>query len=148
MKQAAYADTSLLVSLYLTDANSLAAMETIQTLGLPVILTSWQRFELENACQLRVFRRESTLEDVDRAQCLLADDLAQGAVQEVVFDVPATINRARELTATHTARHGTRAFDVFHVAAALQLHAGYFLSFYARQSALATSVGLKTIARP
>jgi hypothetical protein len=77
----------------------------------------------------------------------LEQDLVQGALQEAVLDVAGTIIRARELAATHTARHGTRALDAFHVAAALPLQAGYFLRFDTRQSSLASPVGLKTAAR-
>lgn len=50
---------------------------------------------------------------------------------------------ARRLTATHSALLGTRAFDVFHVAAALHLKASAFLSFDTRQTDLARAAGLR-----
>jgi hypothetical protein len=51
---------------------------------------------------------------------------------------------ARQLTARHTALVGCRAFDIFHVAAAVHLRAARFLTFDVRQLALARAAGLRT----
>ena len=144
MSAPAYADTSLLVSLYLADANTPAALAAVSALARPLILTTWQQFEMENALQLRLFRRESSPADLASAAESLRADLAAGAVVSAPLPFPAVLARARQLTAAHTALLGTRAFDVFHVAAALHLQASAFLSFDARQLALARAAGLAT----
>lgn len=139
-----YADTSLLVSLYLADANTPAALAAITSAARPLVLTTWQEFEMENALRLRLFRRESTASDLAQAEASLQTDLAAGMVVATSVPLPPVLLLARRLSSTHTALLGTRAFDVFHVAAALHLKAGRFLSFDTRQLALARAAGLVT----
>ena len=50
---------------------------------------------------------------------------------------------AKRLSASHTMIGGHRAFDILHVAAALHLGEGEFLTFDANQRKLAAAVGLK-----
>ena len=52
-------------------------------------------------------------------------------------------SRAEQLSAQHTGKTGRRAFDILHVATALELEAKQFLTFDGGQSALAKAVGLK-----
>lgn len=144
MSAAVYADTSLLASLYLADANTPAALAAVIAAARPLLLTSWQQFELENAFQLRVFRRESTRAERGAAEARLTGDLAAGALIEIPLATDTILPLARQLTARHTAHIGSRAFDVFHVAAALHLKAARFLTFDARQLKLARSAGLRT----
>jgi hypothetical protein len=144
MSATIYADTSLLVSLYLADSNTPAAIAAVTTAARPLILTPWQQFELENAFRLRLFRRESSPEDLSSAEASLQSDLAAGMVEIVGLPIASILPVARQLTARHTSLLGTRAFDVFHVAAALHLKATRFLSFDQRQLALARAAGLRT----
>jgi predicted nucleic acid-binding protein len=132
-----YADTSLLFPLYLADANTPAALAAMSAAAAPLFLTSWQQFELENAFQLRVFRRECSRADLDLAETRLANDLSAGLLIGVELPIDSVLPVARQLTARHTALVGTRALDAFHVAAALHLKASRFLPFDARQLALA-----------
>lgn len=143
MSATVYADTSLLVSLYLADANTPAALKAVTAAARPLLLTPWQQFEMENALQLRLFRRESTPADLAEAAERLRADLAAGAVVTAPLSLPPVLTLARKLTATHSALLGTRAFDVFHVAAALHLKAATFLSFDTRQLTLARAAGLR-----
>lgn len=142
MSATVYADTSLLVSLYLSDANTPAAVRAVTAAARPLLLTTWQQFEMENALQLRLFRRESTRSDLAAAAACLEADLEAGAVLAATLPMPPVLTLARQLTAAHSAVLGTRAFDVFHVAAALHLKASAFLSFDTRQVALARAAGL------
>ena len=144
MSATVYADTSLLVSLYLADSNTPAALTAVTAAAQPLILSSWQQFELENALQLRLFRRESSRADLAAAEARLSEDLAAGMLIAVPLAVASVLPVARQLAARHTALIGTRAFDVFHVAAALHLKAARFLTFDARQLALARAAGLRT----
>ena len=144
MSATIYADTSLLVSLYLADVNTPAAIANVSTAAGPLILTPWQQFELENAFQLRFFRRESSRADLTTADAGITADLAAGMLVETPLPFASVLPVARQLTARYTATAGCRAFDVFHVAAALHLDATRFLSFDARQLALARAAGLHT----
>ena len=144
MSTLVYADTSLLVSLYLGDDNTAQALASVSASGRPLLLTSWQQFELENAMQLRLFRRESSRADLAEAETRLTEDLAAGVVVPVTLSMSSVLPVARQLTARHTALVGCRAFDVFHVAAAVHLRAARFLTFDVRQLALARAAGLRT----
>jgi len=144
MSAAVYADSSLLVSLYLQDTNTPQAIAAVTKAARPLILTSWQQFEFENACQLRLFRRESSQADLESANNQLTEDIAQGMVIATPLPLAAVLTGARQLTDRHTAHLGCRAFDVYHVAAALHLKATRFLSFDHRQLALARDAGLRT----
>ena len=144
MSTSVYADTSLLVSLYLADANTPQALASVAASGRPLLLTSWQQFELENALQLRLFRRESSRADLAEAETRLTEDLAAGVVVPVALSMSSVLPIARQLTARHTALVGCRAFDIFHVAAAVHLRAARFLTFDVRQLALARAAGLRT----
>jgi len=143
MNATVYADTSLLVSLYLADANTPAALAAVAAAAQPLILTPWQQFELENALQLRLFRRESTRADLAAAEASITADLTAGMIVATALPVGSVLTVARQLTARHTALIGARAFDVFHVAAALHLKAARFISFDTRQIALARAAGLR-----
>lgn len=144
MSAAVYADTSLLVSLYLQDANTTQALATVTNAARPLILTSWQQFEFENACQLRLFRQDSSRADLDTAAAQLAEDISQGMVISTTLTLATVLSEARQLTSRHTALIGCRAFDIFHVAAAVQLKASRFLSFDTKQLKLAQAAGLRT----
>jgi hypothetical protein len=144
MSTLVYADTSLLVSLYLGDDNTAQALASVAASGRPLLLTSWQQFELENALQLRLFRRESSRADLAEAETRLTEDLAAGVVVPVTLSMSSVLPIARQLTARHTALVGCRAFDIFHVAAAVHLRAARFLTFDVRQLALARAAGLRT----
>jgi len=123
MRAILYADTSLLVSLYLADANTPAALAAVTSAAKPLLLTTWQQFEMENALQHRLFRRECSPTDIVEAGERLQADLAAGAVITTNLPLPPVLALASNLTAVHSARFGSRAFDVFHVAAALHLKA-------------------------
>ena len=143
MSATVYAETSLLASLYLGDSNTTRALTAVANAARPLILTNWQQFELENAFQLRLFRRESTPADLSVAEVRLAEDLSSGMVVATPLPFESVLPAARQLTGRHTAIAGTRAFDVFHVAAALHLRATHFLTFDSRQLELARASGLR-----
>lgn len=143
MSASVYADTSLLVSLYLADANTPAALAAVVRAARPLLLTTWQQFEMENAFQLRLFRRESSRAELTDAAERIQLDIDAGAVLTVAFPLAPVLALARKLTMAHSGRLGTRAFDVVHVATALHLEAHAFLTFDTRQLALARAAGLR-----
>jgi predicted nucleic acid-binding protein len=140
-----YADTSLVVSYLTPDAKSQDAKALLLKTKNRVFVTEWTRLEFENAVNLRRFRGEATEADVNAWLADYETELAQGIFEQASLDYPAVIARARKLAAAHTHALGTRSFDIFHVAAALELSAAHFLTFDLRQAELARAAGLAVI---
>lgn len=152
----AYADTnfftnSLLDLAQTPDADLLLELLR-QSQGVPLPVTWLLRMEFTNALQrlvfetrhgtqrLRVTPESAMLAEAEfikeaeegilaREQALALDDL------EAVFDM---------LARRHTAKHGFRTYDLFHVASALVLGCDTFWSFDAKAKKLAKLEGLKT----
>jgi predicted nucleic acid-binding protein len=141
-----YADASFLISLFITDANSEAALEGVRLAALPFALTPFGRLELTNAIHLRHFRREITPAEAKGVLDSVASDFVAGALS--CIPVPAAMfEHAEALAAKHTGRLGVRSLDVLHVAVALELQAEAFLTFDRRQARLARAEGLATPVR-
>ena len=138
-----YADTGFLCSLYAPDAHSPRAVKTMERQSAPLAFTWIHQLEFRNALRLRVFRREITPAERDASLNLLLADLAGGILahnQPALSDV---MTEAERLSATHSERIGTRSLDILHVAAALVIGSGNFLTFDLRQSKLAKAAGIK-----
>ncbi len=73
----------------------------------------------------------------------LQSDIDGGLLQIASVDWAKVISQAEQLSARFTAKGGHRAFDILHVATALELGAAEFLTFDVQQSALAKAAGLK-----
>ena len=137
-----YADTSFLVSLYIQDANSARAVANAPEL-LPVFLTPLTEHELRNAIRLCVFRRQITTMQREKALHDLENDKAAGVLHAVPLDWPKALKYAVALGRRHTEALGARGMDILHVASALALKAGRFVTFDERQRELARLAGLE-----
>jgi predicted nucleic acid-binding protein len=142
----AYADTSFLFSLYSQDAHTDLASHIGGTLHAALVLTPLQRYELRNALRLAVFRGDITPGECLRLLDTIESDIKTGVLVETPVSWVEVYAEAEALSAAHTEKLGTRAFDVLHVAAAAALGAREFLTFDARQKSLAQKAGMK--ARP
>ena len=137
-----YADTSFLVSLYLTDVHSPEA--ECRMASRPVVwLTPLHMAEWTHAIEQHVFRRVLSRGEADRYHERFQRHRESGlwvevALPESAFEVCAQLARR------HGARLGLRALDTLHVASALELKAERFWTFDERQKKLARAVGLKT----
>lgn len=138
-----YADTGFVVALYKTETTSIRAARIMRRLSPPVWLSPLDELELSNAFQLSVFRGELGADAAALKKRLFLEDINNGIF--VIMPVPATTlyPKAIELADRHSARLGTRSLDLMHVAAALLLQAGTFLSFDERQRKVAKAEGLK-----
>jgi len=137
-----YADPSFLVSLYIPDANSAAALRTMQASTGDLFLTVLGELEVVNAFGLRVFRREASPVAAKSALANFEKDLRDGILQLRGLSEP-VFERARQLSQQTAAKMGTRTADLLHVAAALELGVGYLYSFDQQQRKLAKAVRLK-----
>ena len=115
----------------------------MQRQALPLPLGWLHQLEFRNALRLRVFRREITAKQRDASLNMLLADLAGGVLASVSPGLTETMTEAERLSASHSERLGTRSLDVLHVAAAVVLGLGEFLTFDKRQASLARAAGLK-----
>ncbi len=140
-----YVDPSALSRLYLNQTGSREMhLWRFRTKGaLPV--THHGRTELVNAIALAAFRGERTQDQTDKAWSNLEADFEGGHLVQVDILWRAALNRAVELSRSHSPSLGTRALDVLHVACALELKLKHFLTFDERQKKLAAACGLKLV---
>jgi predicted nucleic acid-binding protein len=137
-----YADSSFLVSCYLTDANTPRAKAYLLGSSLTLVFTALQSLEVRNAFQLGVFRGLFPASDAASARANLELDLQSGRLVKKAVKWPLAFRIASHLSERHSVLIGTRSLDVLHVAAAKSLRARAFVSFDDRQRKLATAVGL------
>jgi len=135
-------DTSFLVSLYGQDIHTPRAEAALRKLNNPLQVSPLNEFEFGNALQLLVFRKLTRPPEAAAIAALFQADIAEGRVVSNPCNLASAIVEAKRITAFRTASGGHRAFDVLHVAAALQMEATLFLSFDANQRKLAEKEGL------
>ena len=138
-----YADTSFLVRLYLTQSDSPKALAFMRDFRDPLPFTPLHRHELRNAIRLAVFRQEI---DPERRKAAFEDmdsDLDDCILSHVPIPWTNAFREAEKLGTAHTEEMGVRGIDLLHTGIALALGATDFLTFDARQAALAKAAGLK-----
>jgi len=137
-----YLDASFVVSLYTPDSNTASAVSAIGAATAPLIVSELCKLEAVNSFRLRVFRKDATADEAERSRLRFETDIA-----DRIFEYSALpdgcFQRAHRLSVEHTVRLGTRAADILHVAAALELSANSFFSFDLQQRKLAEAVGLR-----
>ena len=73
----------------------------------------------------------------------LQSDIDSGVVEIVPVDWARVHSLAEQLSSQNTSKSGYRAFDILHVATALELGAKELLTFDVRQGEMAKVAGLK-----
>jgi len=137
-----YADTSFLFSLYVPDANSSSAAAMMKRIKPPLVATDFAEFELTNALNWRIFRKELRASEEQAVLLSFSKDVHAGVIRVVPISA-ATFAHARRIARTQTRLLGTRALDVLHVASALALRADSFCTFDKNQARLASALGLR-----
>jgi len=145
-----YADPSFLFSLYAWDDNSARAQATCAAdARRPLLFTPWQRFELRNAVRLAVHRLKQGGQTVPfqpgNIFGRVDEDLAAGWLKHFEPDWTETLRLAERLSANHTQEVGAAAVDLWHVSAALVLHADTFWTFDSDQQRLALLAGFRRV---
>ncbi|MGA7522861.1 MAG: type II toxin-antitoxin system VapC family toxin [Acidobacteriaceae bacterium] len=136
-----YADTSVLVSLYLTDRNSEEARRRVAEYS-PLWLTPLHIAEWTHAIAQHVFRGNLSAAEAKQFVAHFARDRSGVAFNEAALPDQA-FEACTLLGRRHTARLGTRTLDTLHVACALELKAERFWTFDERQRKLARAAGLR-----
>lgn len=141
----ATADSSLIVALYLNEADSPRADAACASVPPPVLLTDWHRVEIANAFQRAVKNGRITAAQATLLWQDFTDDINTGRFEIASVDHAAVLTRTLALTNKHTATTGTRSLDLIHIATALEIGAADFLSFDHRQRQTASAEGLNVI---
>ena len=145
----AYPDTSFLCALYREQDNSKTADAHRKTMTEPLPITSLVLFEFRQSDRFQTWlhRKDAAkgYGEKEGAKMIadLQSDIDSGLVEIIPVDWAKVHSRAEQLSAQHTGKTGRRAFDILHVATALELEAKQFLTFDRGQRALATVAGLK-----
>ncbi len=140
-----YADTSLLFSLYATDANSTKSDAWRLANPAPLPFTAFHRLELGNALSLAIFQQRLTHAEVQAAWQEIENDVTAGLLvgrgglwHRVLVDAQAS-------ALNDTPIIGSRTLDIFHVTAARLMGVTDFCTFDTRQAALARRLGLTAV---
>jgi hypothetical protein len=99
--------------------------------------------EVRNAFKLGIFRKLLTTEAAAIAWKNFQKDFRRGRLVRATVKWPSVLRLAARFSDQHSSVHGTRSLDIIHVATAKVMRAEEFVSFDARQRALASAIGLK-----
>lgn len=142
-----YYDSAVLVKAYCLETTSTQALSLIRCAKPPLPFTPLHAIEIKNALRLKRHRKELTEFQLRSALGDLEDDINSGFFQMPDLELRVVFDNAELLSAAHAAITGARSLDILHVAAALLLGAGQFVSFDRRQRALAKKAGLRVLPR-
>lgn len=153
---APYCDSNVFVRLYVEMPDSetvLARLARLRRESDGLLPITWlHQLEITNALQQMVFLARSgqggriTPELAAIALARFDEDIAtRNGVGQVTLPTDDLLRVTRQLSQRHTARHGTRAYDIAHVASALLLKCDTFWSFDAKACKLAKLEGLKVL---
>jgi len=137
-------DTSFLFALYGNDAHTGAARTHVLSKAPVISITPWNRYEFENALRLAEFRKLIPSGGSEDLLDYFEEDLKAGRLTAPSCHLGEILGRAGTISVRHTIRGGHRAFDILHLAGALELEAGQFLTFDKNQADLAKALGIKT----
>ena len=140
-----YADTSFLASIYMPDANTPRAKQLLAGITDALPFSALHRVELRNAIGLAVFQKRFTPTDAVAFWRDVEIDLAAGRLVALSLIWGKMFRDAEILAGTQTPTVGSRSLDILHVVSAQMLQTQEFLTFDARQLALAGQLGIKVI---
>ncbi len=141
-----YADTSFLVSLYSSDANSARADLWRQANPDPLPFTPLHALEVRSALWQTAFKKTRMPNEILVILREIELDIAAGILFKPPGDFDDIWNLACSFADVHTMVVGARSLDILHVAAAHWLQAQELVTFDHRQSALTARIGLKIAA--
>lgn len=116
----------------------------MQQQGAPLPFTPWHRLEVRNAIRLAVFHRAIDLhQGKTQLKQIEADLRDEALIVHAPIDWVTVLREAEKLGAAHNESIGCRSGDLFHIAAAGEWGADYFLTFDERQKKMAKAAGMK-----
>jgi predicted nucleic acid-binding protein len=138
-----YPDTSFLLPLYMPELSSAKVQRYILRSNGPLIYTPFHRLEARTAIRTRSSREGVSAADVRAIFRKIDSHLEEDILRHAPLDWNAALREAENVSEAHVMQMGASSADLLHVACALVLNAGEFLTFDNRQAELAKSAGLK-----
>jgi len=138
-----YYDTGLLLKLYTIEPESSAVRQFVISRGDPLPFHSFHRTECASALHLKVFRKECTLAQANRALADIEEDIGSGVLQETYPNWDKTWVYCLELSRSHAAFTGCRTLDTLHIACASILGFREFATSDRRQASMADRIGMR-----
>jgi predicted nucleic acid-binding protein len=137
-----YADTSLIVPLYVPEPLSTNAQKIVTTLSRALPFNQLHQLETRNAIRRKIAAKQATVTQVRNYLANLEADIDAGIWISVPTDWDKVYAEAEQLGARFTAKLNTRSLDILHVA--LAISAGYtsFVTCDGNQAKLAKAAGL------
>ncbi len=136
-------DSSFLFALYSNDVNTPRAQSYLRDSGQPLSLSVLNEFDLHNALRVAVWRKLFPAERVATWLTAFENDVKFERVIILRCNLTAATSHAQRISRTYTESGGHRAFEILHVAVALEIDAETFLSFNANQRTIAVAEGLQ-----
>jgi predicted nucleic acid-binding protein len=140
-----YVDTSVLVAVYAFEDAAEEARRQLSGLSHAVPLNAFLALEMRNAIRRKVPTGKATERQADEMFLRLERSIREGALKYREVDFRRVFYRAEDLSERFTRKLNTRAFDVLHVAIALETGCDAFLTFDKDQAKLAKAAGLSII---
>ena len=140
-----YADTSVIVKLYIKEEHSRETSDWIKNNDEAVPLTLFHELEFTNAVKSKQFRHEMSQKDADLIFKKFEESEQRGVFYRPHIDWTDVFARSLYLSKTHTNNTGSRSLDIIHVSSALSIGANRMVTFDERQSQLALAAGLRII---
>lgn len=137
-----YADSSLLISYYVNDSNSVNAQAVIHAAAGSLPFTGLHRLEMRNALSLGVFRRILSPAQASAAWSDIGRDLRSGRLLPQPVNWTPVYRAATQWAALHSPVIGCRSLDVLHVTLAKRLGVNEFFTFDVRQKSLALALAM------
>ncbi len=135
-----YLDTGCLLKLYYPEPESARVASLVS--GHPIAFILLHELELLNALELKIFRKEATVAQVQRTTALVQGDASSGILHRPVLVWEDVLTEAMSLAQRHTRILGFRSLDILHCAAAQCLAPTAFVTTDTRQRRLAMKMGL------
>jgi predicted nucleic acid-binding protein len=139
-----YLDTSALLKLYIHEDHSETVQKWIERQDDPLPVWDWQQIEMYNALRLKVFWGDISAAQANRLIQLFGQRLHRGQYFYPEID-RAELRASFQELSRETMRLGCRIMDILHVACAMQIEPEVFVTFDARQRALARHAGLRVL---
>ncbi|MCC5839673.1 MAG: type II toxin-antitoxin system VapC family toxin [Opitutales bacterium] len=132
-----------MLKLYTEEPESDAVRSFFIKCAEPIPFLGLHHAECTTALHLKAFRGECSVAQANRALSDLAEDVRSGVLHSINPDWSAIWGKSAHLAQSYAAITGCRTLDALHVACALELGYGRFVSSNMRQSKLAELLGLK-----
>jgi predicted nucleic acid-binding protein len=138
-----YPDTSFIISFYTPEWEFAQAREYMAAGAPSLIYTPFHRLEVRTGLRARVFRKSSTVSELQIAFRQMEEDIVEGILHHTPLNWSDALREAERLGEAHLTETGVRSGDLLHVASAVVLGAREFVTFDQRQTKLARRAGLK-----